>query len=114
MLHSIIPGLWLLFTAYWLISARFAKRSVGGRTRWWTHIAIRATIVVLIVIAIPFLSIRLGSSDEGNDPSDTTTRQAYDLLAEGFGPGFNGPLTLVAQVPDKQAEQSFEAVLAAG
>jgi putative drug exporter of the RND superfamily len=69
--------------------------------------------ILLLVVAIPFLSIRLGSSDEGNDPSDTTTRQAYDLLAEGFGPGFNGPLTLVAQVPDQQAEQSFEAVLAA-
>jgi len=68
--------------------------------------------LLLIVIAIPFLSIRLGSSDEGNDPSDTTTRQAYDLLAEGFGPGFNGPLQLVAQVPDKQAEAGFERVLA--
>jgi RND superfamily putative drug exporter len=69
--------------------------------------------VLLLVIAVPFLSIRLGSSDEGNDPSDTTTRQAYDLLAEGFGPGSNGPLMLVAKVPDKQAEQGFEAVLAA-
>jgi RND superfamily putative drug exporter len=69
--------------------------------------------VFLIVVAIPFLSIRLGSSDEGNNPSGTTTRQAYDLLAEGFGPGSNGPLMVVAQVPDKQAEQSFERVLAA-
>jgi putative drug exporter of the RND superfamily len=69
--------------------------------------------VLLIVIAIPFLSIRLGSSDEGNDPSSTTTRQAYDLLAEGFGPGFNGPLQLVAAVPDKRAEEGFDRVLAA-
>jgi RND superfamily putative drug exporter len=68
---------------------------------------------LLVVIAIPFLSIRLGSSDEGNDPSDTTTRQAYDLLAEGFGPGFNGPLQVVAQVPDKGAEAGFDRVLAA-
>jgi RND superfamily putative drug exporter len=72
-----------------------------------------AAAVLMLVIAIPFLSIRLGSSDEGNDPSATTTRQAYDLLAEGFGPGFNGPLQLVAQVPDKQAEAGFERVLAA-
>ena len=57
--------------------------------------------ILLLVIAIPFLSIRLGSSDEGNDPSSTTTRQAYDLLAEGFGPGFNGPLQLVAAVPEQ-------------
>jgi RND superfamily putative drug exporter len=69
--------------------------------------------VLLLVIAIPFLSIRLGSSDEGNDPSSTTTRQAYDLLAEGFGPGFNGPLQLVAAVPNKEAEEGFDRVLAA-
>jgi RND superfamily putative drug exporter len=69
--------------------------------------------VFLIVVAIPFLSIRLGSSDEGNNPSGSTTRQAYDLLAEGFGPGSNGPLMLVAQVPDKGAERGFDQVLAA-
>ena len=50
----------------------------------------------MIVLAIPVLSLRLGSSDAGNDPASSTTRQAYDLLAEGFGPGFNGPLQLVA------------------
>src|SRR6266699_5352346 len=38
------------------------------------------------------LSLRLGSSDAANDPASTTTHQAYDLLANGFGPGFNGPL----------------------
>ena len=59
-------------------------------------LAIAATAVVL-VLAIPLLSVRLGSSDEGNDPAPSTTRQAYDLLADGFGPGFNGPLILVAQ-----------------
>jgi RND superfamily putative drug exporter len=51
----------------------------------------------MLVLAIPVLSLRLGSSDQGNDPSSTTTRQACDLLADGFGPGFNGPLLLVAQ-----------------
>ena len=56
-----------------------------------------AAAVVMLVLAIPVLSLRLGSSDQGNDPSSTTTRQAYDLLADGFGPGFNGPLLLVAQ-----------------
>ena len=69
--------------------------------------------IFLLVVAIPFLSIRLGSSDEGNDATSTTTRQAYDLLAEGFGPGFNGPLQLVAAVPDKAAEEGFDRVLAA-
>ncbi len=53
--------------------------------------------VIIVVVALPFFSLRLGSSDQGNDPIGTTTREAYDLLAQGFGPGFNGPLLLVAQ-----------------
>ena len=57
-------------------------------------------VLLLVVLAIPVLSLRLGFSDEGNYPEETTTRQAYDLLAEGFGPGFNGPFILVAEVPD--------------
>jgi len=53
--------------------------------------AIAATALI-VVLAIPVFSVQLGSSDAGSNPPDTTTRQAYDLLAEGFGPGFNGPL----------------------
>jgi RND superfamily putative drug exporter len=60
---------------------------------------------VMLVLAIPFLSLRLGSSDQGNDPASTTSRHAYDLLAEGFGPGFNGPLELVATA-DTPAEKT--------
>ena len=56
-------------------------------------------LLALIVLALPVLSIRLGFGDTGNLPEKQTPRQAYDLLAEGFGPGFNGPLTMVAQVP---------------
>ncbi|MEU3340277.1 MMPL family transporter [Streptomyces sp. NPDC006668] len=56
-------------------------------------------LVVMVVLTIPVLSLRLGSSDSGNDPASNTTRKAYDLLADGFGPGFNGPLQLVAQAP---------------
>ncbi|MFF0017333.1 MMPL family transporter [Streptomyces sp. NPDC005374] len=55
-------------------------------------------LVVIAVLALPTLGLRLGTSDQGNDPSSSTTRQAYDLLAEGFGPGVNGPLTLVTRV----------------
>src|SRR5271169_78234 len=50
---------------------------------------------VMLMLAIPVLSLRLGSSDAANDPAATTTHQAYELLATGFGPGFNGPLQLV-------------------
>jgi len=73
-----------------------------------------AAAVVMAVLAIPVLSLRLGSSDQGNDPSSSTTRQAYDLLAEGFGPGFNGPLLLVAQThsaADLAALRTLEAGL---
>jgi RND superfamily putative drug exporter len=56
-----------------------------------------AAIAVMLVLALPVLSLRLGTSDQGNDKSSTTSRHAYDLLAKGFGPGFNGPLLLVAQ-----------------
>jgi len=74
-----------------------------------------AAAVVMLVLATPVLSLRLGTSDRGNDPSSTTTRQAYDLLADGFGPGFNGPLQLVAQTSgpaDVAALRALEASLA--
>ena len=65
------------------------------------HPAITGTtaLLVLLIMAIPLFSMRLAFTDAGNDPPGLTTRQAYNLLAEGFGPGFNGPLVLVAQIP---------------
>ncbi|HEY8524334.1 MAG TPA: MMPL family transporter [Acidimicrobiales bacterium] len=66
--------------------------------RPWTSAV--AGALALGVLAIPVFSLRLGFADESNYGEETTTRQAYDLLVEGFGPGFNGPLTLAAQLPD--------------
>jgi putative drug exporter of the RND superfamily len=57
-----------------------------------------AAAAVMVVIAIPFFSMRLGSADAGSDPASSTTRKAYDLLAKGFGPGYNGPIQLVAEI----------------
>ncbi|MGW1843720.1 MMPL family transporter [Streptomyces sp. NPDC001966] len=54
--------------------------------------------VVMLVLALPTFSLHLGTSDQGNNPASSTTRQAYDLLADGFGPGVNGPLTIAAQL----------------
>ncbi|MFH8975430.1 MMPL family transporter [Streptomyces sp. NPDC017890] len=71
-------------------------------------------LVVITVLALPALGLRLGTSDQGNDPKGTTTRQAYDLLAEGFGPGVNGPLTLVTEVggaEDRLALDNLDAAL---
>ncbi|WP_229825425.1 MMPL family transporter [Streptomyces sindenensis] len=62
-------------------------------------------LIVMVAFAIPTMSLRLGFSDQGNSPSATTVRKAYDTLAEGFGPGSNGPLQLVA-VPGKSADDS--------
>ena len=83
-----------------------AKARAGGSPAGlWTRLAAfvqrhpaplaAAAAAVMLVLAIPVLSLRLGSSDAANDPASTTTHQAYDLLADGFGPGFNGPLQLV-------------------
>jgi len=86
----------------------------------WSHLiqrrpwpfAIGGTLL-LIVLALPILGIRLGFSDEGNYPEETTTRQAYDLLSDGFGPGFNGPFLMVAEVGDGDALGAFEQVVRA-
>ncbi len=63
--------------------------------------------LVMVVLAIPFFSMRLGSADAGSDPASSTTRTAYDLLAKGFGPGYNGPLQLVAQVSSSSQRAGF-------
>ncbi|MFB7084220.1 MMPL family transporter [Streptomyces sp. NPDC056296] len=71
-------------------------------------------LVVITVLALPTLGLRLGTSDQGNDPKGSTTRQAYDLLADGFGPGVNGPLTLVTEVggaEDRLALDNLDASL---
>jgi putative drug exporter of the RND superfamily len=64
----------------------------------WTALIVGS--LVLVLLAAPVLSLRLGFSDEGNFSEDTTTRRAYDLLAEGFGPGFNGPLLVAGTLTD--------------
>src|SRR3954470_7498261 len=61
-------------------------------------------LVVMLALAIPMLGLRLGSSDAGQDPPSSTTRKAYDLLAKGFGAGFNGTFQIVAKTPDGKAD----------
>ena len=86
-----------------LANQRETQDAGGMWARWAGTVERRPAVLaaaaaaVMVVLAIPVLSLRLGSSDQGNDRSSATTRQAYDLLAKGFGPGFNGPLLLVAQ-----------------
>jgi len=69
--------------------------------------------VILVVFMLPFFSLRLGFSDEGNFPEDSTTRRAYDLLADGFGPGFNGPLLLATELTEGVDVAGLESTTAA-
>jgi RND superfamily putative drug exporter len=78
--------------------AGFWLRWVGLIQRRPVWAALGST-ALLLALASPALGLRLGSSDSGNDPTKQTTRQAYDLLAEGFGSGFNGPLQLAVNLP---------------
>ena len=91
------------------VSRRAARTTGEDRPGFWLRwvrqvqrrpalIAIVATALML-TLAAPALGLRLASSDAGNDPSTHTTRKAYDLLAKGFGPGFNGPLQMAVALP---------------
>ncbi|MFH9978261.1 MMPL family transporter [Streptomyces sp. NPDC017179] len=80
------------------LAARWSG-TVQRRPAWIAGLA----LVVMVLLALPVLSLRLGATDQGNDEASTTTRRAYDLLAEGFGPGFNGPLQVVSADGDTTA-----------
>ena len=83
--------------------AKPAPETISGR--WAHHVGshpVRYAVVslgALCAIAIPALSMRIGTPDDGNAPKDTTQRTAYDQLAQGFGRGFNGPIQVVVEVP---------------
>jgi RND superfamily putative drug exporter len=65
-------------------------------------------LLVIFVVALPVFSLRLGNADAGNDPVSSSSRKAYDMLAKGFGAGFNGPLLLVAQIPAPQDRTALQ------
>ncbi|GAA5018439.1 MMPL family transporter [Kitasatospora paranensis] len=83
-------------------------QATGFWSRWAAKVQARPTgkalvaLLVMVAVSLPVLSLRLGSSDAGNNPKSTTSRQAYDLMAGGFGAGSNGPLLLVAEAPTAQ------------
>jgi RND superfamily putative drug exporter len=75
---------------------RSARRWAGGIVRH-PVVAVLGALGVLLLLASPVLALRLGQTDAGTQPRTTSQRRAFDLLAAGFGPGFNGPLLLVAE-----------------
>ena len=68
---------------------------------------------VMIALLLPVFALRLQSSDAGNDPANTSTRHAFDLLAQGFGGGFNGPLLIVTELPSRNQTAQMPALQAA-
>ena len=90
------------------------KRQTGTRDGFWYRWsrvvqrrplpALVVSLAVLLALAAPLFAIRLGFADNGNREKGDTIREAYDLLAEGFGPGFNGPLLIAAELPNGQAD----------
>jgi RND superfamily putative drug exporter len=103
---TVLPA--LLSRAGARIGARSPGRRSDARQAFWPRWAALVTrhpwpalfagLSIMLVLAVPALSLRLGQSDAGNDPTSLTSRRAYDQLADGFGPGFNGPLQVVAQL----------------
>ncbi|HEX2313653.1 MAG TPA: MMPL family transporter [Thermomonospora sp.] len=79
---------------------------LGGAVQRRPLAALLLSLAVLGALAAPALGMRLGFADAGTDAPDTTSRQAYDLLSQGFGPGFNGPLLLVVDGGNGDARQA--------
>jgi len=96
------------------IRRRAARRGDRGEGRRWRALATAVArfpvpalvggVLVLVVLALPALDLRLGFADAGADAPDSTSRRAYDLVAEGFGPGTNGPLLVLAPTGDAAEE----------
>ena len=105
-------------------SLRPARRSAsdGGQGFWvrWARavqqhriLAAVVGVMALVALALPLTTVRFGFPDAGNDRAETSTRQAYDLLTQGFGPGANAPLLVVASLPAATSSTTLDEVLAA-
>jgi putative drug exporter of the RND superfamily len=92
------------------------ERTLIARWGRWVTAHARVVFVVVLVVLLGLAAtsalVRLGASDQGTQPTDQTARRAYDLLAEGFGPGFNGPIPIVVDTngDDEAAQRVYEGV----
>jgi RND superfamily putative drug exporter len=119
---TLLPAL-LGFVGFTIDRFRVGRRDLSTReTLWhrWARMVQRrpapialSGLAVLIVLALPALGLRLGISDHSNDPADTTTHKAYDLIAEGFGPGANGPMLVVADTSKPGSARALPQLVAA-
>ncbi len=90
-----------------------------GFWRNWSHVVrdhpwplAVVSLAIMLLLLVPLNSLRLDSSDAGNDPANTSTRQSFDMLAQGFGAGFNGPLSIVTQLPNQASQSDLPALRA--
>jgi putative drug exporter of the RND superfamily len=91
-------------------SSAWTKLATGiAKHRWPVMIGV---LVLLLALAIPTLSMRLGQEDVGAEPTDTTARQAYDLIDRGFGPGTNGPFLISVRLsqPAKPDQKNLNTI----
>jgi RND superfamily putative drug exporter len=101
-----------------LVNGPVTADTSGMWSRWARRIhankvaAAVGSIAVVALVASPIFGLRLGSSDAGTDPRPSTTHQAYRTLARGFGPGFNGPLELAAQLRSPSDAVAFDRLVA--
>ncbi|MEU3348399.1 MMPL family transporter [Streptomyces sp. NPDC006700] len=95
--HGPVPEVPTGFAARWSAFVERHPKALGV-----------VALAVITVLALPTLSLHLGTSDQGNDPGTSTTRKAYDLVAKGFGPGVNGPLTLVTRVDGAEGRLTLD------
>jgi uncharacterized membrane protein YdfJ with MMPL/SSD domain len=94
-----------------------SRREPGQRWRAWASgvqrhpwAALVVSVVVLGALAAPVLSLQLGFADAGNDDPSSTTRKAYDLVSDKFGPGANGPLIVMTEGSQEEASAAYEKV----
>jgi len=124
-LFTMIAALTLLPALLTIVGRRVDRLRIPGLgrgssnaedTRWfrWSREIQRRPVLsavlsggLLLILCIPTFSLRLGSNDAGTDPAGSTTREAYELLADGFGPGFNGPFVLAAALPEKGDDEGL-------
>ena len=100
-------------------AGRHARPAGHGFWRRWARLVeahkilvALASLAAVVAIALPIFGLRLGTSDASTDPAGWTTHQAYTALADGFGPGFNGPLELAAQAGTPRDVTAFDHLLA--
>ncbi|MBV9593292.1 MAG: MMPL family transporter, partial [Actinobacteria bacterium] len=100
-----------------LVAASDEAHERSAAARWGRMVSLRplpwavGATLLLVLLSIPLFSLRLGQLDAGTNPTSQSIRRAYDLIAKGFGPGANGPLTIVYQIPSGQTPDQTQTLL---